>query len=437
MQQGQASLWPIEKTERIQSIDMIRGVALLGILLMNIESFGYFHEYVENPVIYGGTSGINYWVWWVITVVFEGKMRGLFSMLFGASVILLTSKKETEGLSVADVYYRRLLWLLVFGLINAYILLWPGDILYAYAICGLFLFPFRKMKPVYLIICGVLFLCKDVVQSQMEFQERKELRREYVETQKLQKTGKKLSEKQKQSVQKWEEFEKSTRFDPKKIKENDALMLSGYGTIFGFCFKLNQELQSSEFYNETFWDCIGMMLIGMGLMKIGVFSGKLKTKEYLWLMLIGYGIGIPMGIFVAFQELSFFRDAVAFIDLNTIDTVSATYEPRRLFITAGHVGLLMLIFKSGWFKGFAKVLSSVGQMAFTNYLMQSVLCTLFFYGYGLGYFGKLQRYELYLVVLSVWIIQLIWSNIWLRNFRLGPLEWLWKSLTYARKQPIR
>lgn len=146
-----ASGQPITHTERIRTLDVIRGFALCGILLMNIVGFGLPVETVFPKLFTQPVDNINFKTFEFLASVCEGTMRALFSMLFGAGILLYTAKKEdtSNGYTIADFYYRRLLWLILFGLINAYVLLWHGDILFAYGVCGLFLFPFRKLKPGY------------------------------------------------------------------------------------------------------------------------------------------------------------------------------------------------------------------------------------------------------------------------------------------------
>lgn len=158
MQDGPV-LTPVVRTERISAVDTVRGVALLGILLINIVSFALPADAYDEPSIAGGATGINLATWTINYVLFEGKMRALFSMLFGAGVVLLSSRLEQRDptAAVADIYYRRVLWLLAFGLVHAYFF-WEGDILYFYAVSGLILFPFRKLKPKALILTGVLVL---------------------------------------------------------------------------------------------------------------------------------------------------------------------------------------------------------------------------------------------------------------------------------------
>ncbi|MDZ4810975.1 MAG: DUF418 domain-containing protein, partial [Bacteroidota bacterium] len=200
------------------------------------------------------------------------------------------------------------------------------------------------------------------------------------------------------------------------------------------------EYQSERsFYGEVhytydgLWDILIFMFLGMAFYKNGVLMGNAPAKLY-WLLFVG---GMAGGIFLTWFKLK------ALIDLNfnyyeIIKQVKLElYEVARVFRSIGIFGLIMLLYKSGWFKWFFALMRPVGQMAFTNYLMQSLLAGLFFYGIGFGYFGKLQRYEIYYVVAATWTLQIIWSHIWLRYFRFGPLEWAWRSLTYWKRQPFR
>src|SRR6516225_538158 len=153
------SVHPITREERINSLDTLRGFALLGILPANVLVFGMYLAAGNDPTVAGGATGVNLASWALFRIMVEGKMRALFSMVFGASAILLTSRIEERSGSAAaaDIYYRRNLWLLVFGLAHAFLLFW-GDILYPYALCALILFPFRKLPAKKLLIIGSLFI---------------------------------------------------------------------------------------------------------------------------------------------------------------------------------------------------------------------------------------------------------------------------------------
>jgi uncharacterized protein len=183
------------------------------------------------------------------------------------------------------------------------------------------------------------------------------------------------------------------------------------------------------------WDFLGMMLIGMALFWMGFFSGKYSKSTYFMLWIVGYTIGLTVG-YIVFKEAQSETNIGRYLDHWRVPHW-VLYDLRRLLITVGHASLLMLLYKSGAVKWLMKALANVGQMAFTNYLMQSIICTLFFYGYGLGYYNKFRFHEVYYVVFAVWIFQIIFSAFWLRYFRFGPFEWVWRSLTYWKKQPMK
>jgi uncharacterized protein len=167
------------------------------------------------------------------------------------------------------------------------------------------------------------------------------------------------------------------------------------------------------------------------LFKMGVFSAERSTGFYAILVLICYGIGLPLNSYSAWMIIRSHFDPVVHMYWNS------TYDLGRLTIALGHMGVIMLLCKAGALRWLMSSLGAVGQMAFSNYILHSVLTAFFFTGYGLKMYGKLQRYELYYVVAAIWVFQLIVSPIWLRHFRFGPLEWGWRSLTYWKRQPMR
>src|SRR5436305_11228988 len=187
----------------------------------------------------------------------------------------------------------------------------------------------------------------------------------------------------------------------------------------------------SPYYAPEFIDIWCMMLIGMGLLKLGVVSGERSARFYYRCVLIGYGVGIPLNAITAYFIVKSHFDAA------TQAFAGSTYDLGRLTVALGHLGLIMLIVKAGVLRLLTRSLAAVGQMAFSNYILQSVAAVVIFTGTGFALYGRFQRYQLYYVVLAIWIFELIVSPIWLRHFRFGPLEWCWRSLTYWRKQPMR
>jgi uncharacterized protein len=359
-------------------------------------------------------------------------------MLFGAGVLLFTAKKTdlASGYTIADFYYRRLLWLILFGLINAYVLLWMGDILYTYALTGLLLFPFRRLKANRLLLASVVCLLISFGKGLWNGLEQKKTRETYLEAVKAEKEKKKLTDEQQKAKTAWQEIEKSTRFDAKKQDDIVSKMQSGYGTVFAKLMPINSRIQSVEFYNVNLWDALVMMFLGMALFKWGFFSNQWTTSRYVIALVAGYGVGLTLGHLAMLDTIAFFRNPGAVVDSNGFP-FQALYHVRRASTAIGHASLLLLVYRSGLVPWLMRGLANVGQMAFTNYLMQSVICTLFFNGFGFGYYGKLAFHQLYYVVAAIWIFQFIFSVIWLRYFRFGPLEWLWRSLTYWKRQPMR
>jgi uncharacterized protein len=190
--------------------------------------------------------------------------------------------------------------------------------------------------------------------------------------------------------------------------------------------------QTQIFPTSFLWSVSGRMLIGMGLMKLGVFSAG-RSRRYYWvLMLLGYGLGLPLVAFGGYQLIRRHFDVVYLFG-----TGLAYNSLGSIPVALGHVAVLLLVYKAGLLTGLTRRLAAVGRMALSNYLMQSILCTTLFYGYGLGLYGTLDRVQLLGVVVGVWLLQLWYSPLWLRHFRYGPVEWLWRSLTYGGLQPLR
>jgi uncharacterized protein len=426
----QIKFQPTQKKARINSLDVIRGIAVLGILLMNINGMGLPFAY-SDPSIAGGADGLNLQVWIMNEMFFEGTMRGLFTLLFGAGVVLLTSRLEKSGagIATADIYYRRTLWLLVFGIFNVYILLWHGDILYPYAIFGLMLFPFRNADLKKLILGAFLLIVIGVLWDISDYRNDLKTKKEGIELQKIKDQGLALTDDQEASLEKWEKL--SAKKTPEEVAKKIDLMHQGYWAVLMEKVKGNQFMQTWLPYRLWPWDILSFMLLGIAFFKLRIFHGERKNKFYLILMGIGYLVGLSINYYETQMQLDSNFDPVV------IAKATQTYQIGRLFTTLGHVGLFMLFIKSGILGFLQRSFAAVGQLALTNYLMQSVITSIIFYGDGLALFGTLQRYQLYYIVAAIWILQLIYSPIWLKYFQYGPAEWLWRSLTYQKVQDFR
>ncbi|MCX2743292.1 DUF418 domain-containing protein [Mangrovivirga sp. M17] len=422
-------LEPVKVSERIHSLDVVRGIALLGILLMNIVGFGLAWSY-SNPSISGGDTGANLYTWITTNMLFEGTMRGLFTMLFGMGFILLTLRGEKKGggIKVADIYYRRTLWLLLFGIIHGYLLLWYGEILYPYAVMGLLLFPVRHVNPKPLFIAGIVLLTIGVFLDFRDYNKGVETYKAGTEVQRLKDQNQTLTTEQTEQLKAFTKLNQTPTSE--EVSEYSSKMRnSGYFKLVDIIGERVFRSQTVFFYRYSPWDILSMMLIGMALFKWKVFNASLKYKYYLIMMIVGYAVGLTVNYF----ETSMIVNS-GFDKLTTMKA-DRTYQIGRFFTTIGHIGLIMIFVKSSILKFLQNALGAVGKMALTNYLMHTILCNIYFLGFNM--FGKLQRYELYYVVGLIWIFQLIISPIWLKYFRYGPAEWMWRSLTYLEKQPFR
>ena len=428
---------PVDKADRIQTVDLVRGFALCGILLMNILGFGGFDDLMFYNVLNGPHDTKDYITNGAILTFFDGTMRGLFSMVFGAGMILFTmNKKESPGgPTVAEYYYRRLLWLVLFGLFNQYVLLWDGDILFFYGLMGMLLYAFRNSSPKLLWVLGFICIGIGINKRMGPYNELRQTRMNYVSAKAAEKEKKKLTPEQESALAAWPEIEKNFKPDSVRSAERVTEMRGNYGMVW------NQLLPGSAGYEifytyEGLWDMLCMMFIGMALFKMGFFSNEARTSTYWMALIVGYGVGIVLGYFYFWGTAESFLHIGRYLDHYRMG-FGRLYDFRRLLLCIGHASLLMLVYRSRLVPWLMKAIANVGQMAFTNYLVQSIICTLFFYGYGLGYYYKLQLHQLYYVVFSVWILQLIYSSIWLKYYRFGPFEWLWRSLTYWKKQPMK
>jgi uncharacterized protein len=435
MDQSAGSAAPTSAAERIFALDTIRGFAVLGILLMNILGFGLSGPAYEFPIdIAGGNTGPNLWAWIAEMFYFEGTMRGLFTLLFGAGVVLYTSRLERAGLGLrsADLYLRRNLWLWVFGIFNAWVLLWSGDILYFYGLAALFLYVFRHQSVRRLLILGLLTLSIQSVVASRDYFDAAAGKANAASFEARQKKGEKLGIDEERQQQAWQGFVSDVHPNPERIAEGQAMMRGGYASAAQRAHMRAWGAETEFFARQGLWECLGMMLVGMALFKSGAFTLGWSTRAYLAMLFLGYGIGLS----VNYWEIRYIIDS-NFDPLACFVPWTITYDLGRVPTTFGHVALAMLLVRQASLRTLLKPFAAAGQMALTNYLMQSVICLFLFTGVGLAWFGELQRYQLYYVVLAIWLVELAWSPLWLAHFRYGPMEWLWRSLTRWERQPMR
>ncbi|HWK36556.1 DUF418 domain-containing protein [Sphingomonas sp.] len=405
------------QTDRILTLDAVRGVAVMGILLMNIVAFGLIEPAYMNPRAQGGASGADLAVYLVNFVLFDGKMRGLFSFLFGASTLLVIDRATAKGENPARVHYARMIWLLAFGLAHLW-LLWWGDILNHYALVGMIAFFFRRMPVRRMIaIGGLLILFQTLVLATLPtaiWTMSHGLGDMSATARAATLAG----------------FDRDFGVPPAAwIAERMALYRGGYATL------------TAARFHEQAWapintlifvgpETLAYMLFGMAGLKSGMLSGAWPRARYRTWLTIGFGIGIP-----AYLAIAAFMVAFDFSTFAVVAGVLVAATPFRPAMIVGWACLIILTIRPGG--ALTARIAAAGRMAFTNYLVTSLICTTIFYGYGLGWFGALSRAELYLVVAAVWAGMLLWSKPWLERFRYGPFEWGWRSLARFAFQPMR
>ena len=388
---------PTSQGERIILLDSLRGIAVLGILMMNIPGFAMPRIAYFVPTL-GDFTGANYFAWYGVDWFLEGSQRAIFSMLFGAGVLLFVSRLEdrTEGLMPAEYFLRRQLWLLVFGLVNAYVLLWFWDILFHYAIFGIMLFAFRRVQPKHLLIAAFACLVLQTVRENVDlYRDKKTIALGEVIA-RIDTTKTALTPFQKDRLGEYNEIkENSTMETKKKRMERNLRDVQGpYERLYDNHSEASLRGETYGVFQFLFFDVLLFMFIGMAFYKNGVLTGQSKTGVY-WLMFLGgLGIGLVLSYFRLQPDLRYNFDHFTKVKNIRFEF----YEISRTFRALGVFGGIMLLYKSGVFKWLFALMRPVGQMAFTNYLAQSFMCGLFFYGIGFGYFGKLQIYEMYYVV---------------------------------------
>ena len=390
---------PINLKNRIHSLDLIRGFAVLGILIMNITSFSQIGMAYMNPTIGAGLEGYNQYFHGFNYIFADTRFMSIFSMLFGAGVVLFTQRIEAKGERVAALHYKRMFWLLIFGLTHAYFI-WVGDVLVAYAICGSLVFFFRKKSiRTLFIIAIVLFLIpislnfvtyygmpKDALESTFAF------------------------------------FYPSTE----QIAAQTKIMQGSYIEQMPLRIENALELQTLVFMIDTFWRTSAIMLLGMILYRKGILSADKSTAYYKNMIWLGFVPGLIISSLGLNQVYS--SDWSGAYVMN----IGANYKfVSGLLMALGYIGLVIWIYKKGIFKKLQNRLQATGRMAFTNYIGMSVICTLIFNGHGLGLFGTFDRLQQFLIVIGLWVIMLIISPLVLKKYQFGPLESMWRKLTYS------
>ena len=385
-----------------------------------------------NPLAMGGTEPWNIGTWFVTHIFFDQKFMSIFSMLFGAGIVLMSDRAERRSRRFAPVFYRRSVWLLILGAAHGY-LIWFGDILFFYALVGMLVFFFRRRSPKALIVTACLALPVAPLFSFLGGTYMADLR-ERAEAAALieEEEGGTLTEEQQAAVDEWGEARGVMMPGPEEFRADVEAYTGGYAGIVAHRAPdlLEMQVQGTLFF--VIWRVGGLMLIGMALMKLGVLTAERSNGYYKRMMLIGYGIGLPFAIGSAANLYAHDFDPMYTFTVGMIPNYIGS-----ILVALGHIGLVMLIVRTGAFASPMRRFAAVGRMALSNYLAHSLILTTVFYGYGLGLYGEIPRLAQMGFVAAVIGLQLLWSPWWLARFRFGPFEWLWRSLTYWQRQPMR
>jgi uncharacterized protein len=381
--------------DRIDAIDALRGFALVGILFINITSMGGPIE-SERPAGPPALADPDWLVWVSSHLFVYGSMRGIFSMLFGASALLFLRDASRSR----AMFVRRCFWLLCFGALNGTVLLWPGDILLIYALASPVILLALDAPPRRLVAGAIaLLLLFWAWQYGLHATE----------------SG-------------------ATADAPDAalvLAEEQAARLGGYLDNLRFMSAVSYDWTFTPHVVPWILDAAAFMLVGMALFRAGVLSGTASTALYRKFAVIGMGVGLPIR---AWETLLAWNAGGEFPPVTTL-----TMQFGRLAVTLGWIGLFMLAWRLAPWRAVFEPLRALGRMAFTGYLLQSVLAALIFSGFGLGLWGRLDWPQMWGLVPVIMLLMAFGCMAWLRAFRMGPMERLWRWLTLgpARRRVIR
>ncbi len=403
--------------QRIVTLDVIRGIAVMGIFSVNVVAFAFIFPAYMNPAAAGLESGLDLATWFVNFVLVDGKMRSLFSILFGASMLLVVERAVAAGRSGASAHYRRMIVLALFGLAHFYFI-WFGDILFLYAVMGMIAYLFIRKRPRTLLAwaAGLFILNAAMMAASSAYFRTAEQRASAADA-----TPDKIAEWGKAKAWGLQSEEKTTR----DIAVHRGSFVERAGHML-------RERTTEPFGGLIFLgpETLALMLLGMATYKSGFLTGEWSDRRYRSIAFWTLGIGAIASAIIAWTtwRSGFYLPLVFF-------NLIVTQLPFRIIMAIGYAALIILLFRNpGWLRD---RFAAVGRAAFTNYLGTSIVAAFIFYGDGLGLYQRLSRFEAWLVAPLVWLLMLAWSKPWLDRFHYGPFEWAWRSLARWEWQPMR
>ena len=389
---------------------------MLGILAVNIAGFAGPTQATLSPNIPLPGSPADETAFAFIFLVFEGKMRALFTLLFGASMLLFVERTEAAGRDGAAVQYRRLGWLLLFGLLH-YLLLWWGDILFVYAVIGFLALRFRNSEPKALAAAALLLFAAwhgyGAVLAQPGVNTEEQVRLGEARPEIMALHARQAGETRTEATREIARYRA-----PFVTQIKDKILHRPFW-----------QLGMTQF---TFGETFPLMLIGMALYRSGFFSGAWPRRR-LWQLAGG---GLTLGLIPTLLVLGWVWPRHFPLEAMTAATFFWTALPH-LTMALAYAALLMLTAPALLHTRLGQRIEAAGRMAFSNYIGTTVVMTAVFYGWGLGLIGTVGAAGQLLFVALGWVLMLGWSKPWLARFRQGPLEWLWRSLTERRRLAFR
>ncbi len=395
-------LFPTSPGSRLLSPDLLRGVAMLGILVINVELFSMVEAAYLNPMATGDLSGADKWIWIFGHAFADYKFLNLFSMLFGAGIILFTERVQQANGQVVALYYRKLGWLFILGLLHAY-LLWPGDVLTGLAISAALVYPLRKWKIRGLITLGLVVMAVPAFNYWL--------------------FGASIRHWPPEAV---EGLLKTWKPDAAAVEKEITAMTGSLTEQLTWRGRSAWKMQTYVFAFLKGWQIAGMMIMGMGLYKWGVVTAK-KSNLFYFVMAFA---GLAAGAFLIVKGITKNFDAGWSVEYSMFFGWGWNYS-GSLFISLFYLSVIMLWVKSNGLRRIQNALASVGRMSLSNYLLTSFIWMVLFNVFRM--FGHTGRSDQMVVVLIMWLVLILFSVLWLRYYRFGPLEWLWRSLIYGRK----
>ena len=419
--ESHCSYWTIggimQSDSRYITLDAMRGFAVMGILAMNIIGFAMPEWAYITPAAYGGDSWADRAAWAFSFVLIDGKMRGLFSLLFGASMMLVIERATAKGESPTRVHYSRMVWLALFGLVH-YFFIWFGDILFLYAIIGMIAFRFREWHTERLIKWALIIFAVGLAMWGLQFGGLQML--QFIATQ---------PDASADLARQYRDMMDSTDF-AFNIAPDLALHRGSYAQIVQD--RLNDWGAPFGLVLQSVGETLPLMMIGMAMHKSRFMTGDWEFAVYRrWTMRL-----VPLGLLLT-VALAIWMAVAQFDRVTALAIFFFWGAIPRLMLTVGYAAGLILVI--GYLRDHPMIarVAATGQAAFSNYLGTSIIMTTIFYGYGLGLFGDVNRAGLWGFVVAMWAVMLLWSKPWLMKFRYGPLEWLWRSLARVKLQPMR